>query len=366
MKKIILLATTLCLLLVVLAGCDGENYPSEDGLSFRATILEMHDTHVLVQTIEGMGFHHVTRVVFGTRELEDIGASVGDVVNVLFTGDILYTYPEEIFATSWSIVERHGQTEHTICDICGVNHQAAFEDGVSGAPFRNDFFEVFSADPYSNEFLRIYVKSCWVGSIQSEFRLHFVARYDIAKLFDAISIAESNVPFEATFDNDIIRLTTDIVGLEEISITLNERQREVGYAFKIVRKFELEIPRGEADDIYMRVDEISLNDNLIIVTMFNHTDYEFITGLHFIIEFFDGLSWRQVPWRGGFSGVFVDVGYDIQPHDSTSFTKNLELVEPLNSGLHRIRKSVFRYIDIPIRDGDLHDVVAEFYLSEPS
>ena len=59
MKKIILLATTLCLLLVVLVGCDAENSPSGDGLSFPATILEIHDTHVLVQTIEDMGFPHV-------------------------------------------------------------------------------------------------------------------------------------------------------------------------------------------------------------------------------------------------------------------------------------------------------------------
>jgi hypothetical protein len=35
MKKMILLATTLCLLLMALVGCNGENYTSEDGLSFR-------------------------------------------------------------------------------------------------------------------------------------------------------------------------------------------------------------------------------------------------------------------------------------------------------------------------------------------
>ena len=108
MKKIILLATTLCLLLVMLIGCDADNYPNGDGLSFRATILEMHDDAVTVQTTEGMGFYHTTRVFFGTSELEDIGASVGDVVSVVFTGDILQTYPEQVFATSWSIVERNG------------------------------------------------------------------------------------------------------------------------------------------------------------------------------------------------------------------------------------------------------------------
>ena len=113
MKKIIMVGTILCLLLVVLVGCDTESYSSGDGLSFGATILEIHDASALVKTIEGMGFHHVTHVTFGTEELEDIGASVGDVVNVLFTGDILATYPEQVFATSWSIVSRKG-------DVSGI------------------------------------------------------------------------------------------------------------------------------------------------------------------------------------------------------------------------------------------------------
>jgi len=131
-----------------------------------------------------------------------------------------------------------GQAEQFICDICGVNHQAAFEDGVAGASSRHNFFNVFSADPYSNEFLRIYVESCWAGSIQPEFRLNFVTRYDVAELYNTISIAESNVPFEAIFNNETIKLRTDILGLEEIFITLNEQQQDVGFAYTIRRGIE--------------------------------------------------------------------------------------------------------------------------------
>ena len=43
------------------------------------------------------------------------------------------------------------------------------------------------------------------------------------------------------------------------------------------------------------------------------------------------------------------------------FIKNLSLFTPLETGLYRVRKSVFRTIDTPIREGDLHDVVADFY-----
>ena len=61
-----------------------------------------------------------------------------------------------------------GQATPVICNICGVQH-GAFEDDVAGASSGHDFFEVFSADPYSNDFLRIYVESCWAGSIQPEY-----------------------------------------------------------------------------------------------------------------------------------------------------------------------------------------------------
>ena len=103
MKKIII-GLLVVVMLVVLTGCDAE---SQSNLNFHATILEINDTWVLAETIEGKGFDYETRITFLTSGLEDIGATVGDIVDVVHTGTVLYTYPEEIYhPINWSIVER--------------------------------------------------------------------------------------------------------------------------------------------------------------------------------------------------------------------------------------------------------------------
>ena len=142
-----------------------------------------------------------------------------------------------IFAVAFFLLLSACGQAQTVCDICGMNHIADFEAGLNGAPSGHPFFEVFAAD--SIEHLRIFAESCWAGSIAPEFRLHFIARYDIAELYSAISVAESNVPVGVTFDGETITLTTDIAGLEEVFITLSEWQREVGFAYNVRRRDNL-------------------------------------------------------------------------------------------------------------------------------
>ena len=157
------------------------------------------------------------------------------VVFILGTGENPLKKIYVVFAITFVLLlTACGQTQ-TYCEICGRNHRADFEAGLNGAPSQQAFFEVFSPDPFSEEFLRVYVESCWTGSIEPQHRLHFVAQYDTAGLYAAISIAESNMPFSVMLDGETIMLTTDILGLEKIFIILNERQREVGFAYDIRR-----------------------------------------------------------------------------------------------------------------------------------
>ena len=110
----------------------------------------------------------------------------------------------------------------------------------------------------------------------------------------------------------------------------------------------------------MAITDFDESQNQLTVTISNHSEYELMTGVHFTVEAFDGTDWQSVPWRDE-SIAFVDLGYSINPGESIEFVKNLNLVIPLEQGLYRIRKSVFRTIDTPIRDGDMHDLIAEFY-----
>lgn len=99
---------------MVFASCDTESYPSEDGLSFRATILEINESSVLVKYIDGLDIYGSPPLSFGTMELENIGAIVGDTVSVTITGYMLWTYPAQVFATSWSLVSRSGDVSENI------------------------------------------------------------------------------------------------------------------------------------------------------------------------------------------------------------------------------------------------------------
>ena len=121
-----------------------------------------------------------------------------------------------------------------LCDICGDDHRNL--EQLNGVSSRHEFFSVWSHR--SHDSLRIYIESCWSGSVTPQYQLHFIARYDIAELYAALSVAQSNVPFGVTFDGQTITLTTDILGLEEVYITLAERQYEVGFAYDIRRHGE--------------------------------------------------------------------------------------------------------------------------------
>jgi hypothetical protein len=113
--------------------------------------------------------------------------------------------------------------------------------------------------------------------------------------------------------------------------------------------------------VSMSVTGVDAANNQMFCTIFNESDYELLTGFHFMVEYFDGTDWRIVPWHGDFAGVFHDIGFNIEPHDSLELTLNLDFVEPLQTGLHRMRTIVFRYVDTPIRgDIDLHDVTVVF------
>ena len=75
----------------------------DDGRSFNATILEIYDTYVLVEPLEGEDILRLPdRITFGTGNLNKIDVSVGDVVTIRYDGYVMESYPAEIIATSWS------------------------------------------------------------------------------------------------------------------------------------------------------------------------------------------------------------------------------------------------------------------------
>jgi len=76
----------------------------DDGVSFNATIIEIHGTYVLVEPLANEFFPRSgERVVFGTGDLTAIDVSVGDVVTIWFDGSVMETNPPRINAITWAL-----------------------------------------------------------------------------------------------------------------------------------------------------------------------------------------------------------------------------------------------------------------------
>jgi len=109
----------------------------------------------------------------------------------------------------------------------------------------------------------------------------------------------------------------------------------------------------------MAVTDIDRDMLQLTVIILNISEYELITGLGFTVEVLSGRNWRQVPFSNT-GGVFQMPAYYVPSNGTIDFTKDLRRVETLTRGRYRIRKDVFRAIDTPIREGVIHEIVAEF------
>ena len=95
---------------------DGLWYMEEDEVehSFVAIILEINGTSVLVEPVEGEDeLHSADQISFGIKNLADIDAEVGSVVQVIYTGSIMESYPAKINVVSWKLSDDLRHMEYT-------------------------------------------------------------------------------------------------------------------------------------------------------------------------------------------------------------------------------------------------------------
>lgn len=76
----------------------------------RGTIVEMNSTygsqHVIIEPLSSeMEAYSASRISFGADNLDYIGAHVGSIVDVTYTGDIMESFPAQIKAVRWQISE---------------------------------------------------------------------------------------------------------------------------------------------------------------------------------------------------------------------------------------------------------------------
>ena len=85
----------------------------------------------------------------------------------------------------------------------------------------------------------------------------------------------------------------------------------------------------------ININDINKEQNYLIVTIFNDSAYELMTGISFLVEVFDGEFWWLVP---GYY-LFTAEGIPVEPAGSKDFEKDLEFqVGSLTPGLYRIKE----------------------------
>ncbi len=93
-----------------------KGYPTEE--KFKGVIKEIYDTSVIVEPFaEEWERQSSDKISFGTSKLEKIKVAKGDIVEVTYTGDIMCTYPAQIFAKSWKLVEEEHDCQDTSSSV---------------------------------------------------------------------------------------------------------------------------------------------------------------------------------------------------------------------------------------------------------
>lgn len=74
---------------------------------FYATVQQTYGSSVLVVPLAGEDeLRSSDQITFSTKDLEDIGVCVGDIVKITYDGQIMESYPAQIKAISWELDQR--------------------------------------------------------------------------------------------------------------------------------------------------------------------------------------------------------------------------------------------------------------------
>ena len=110
----------------------------------RATVIEIGDKHVLIEPLESEWERtSADRILIGTNGLADIGAKVGDIVEVTYTGGVMESYPAQIRATEWRLSKTLRSVEYT---------ERWLDKAVAERYTSNIFADIVITEIYSNCF----------------------------------------------------------------------------------------------------------------------------------------------------------------------------------------------------------------------
>lgn len=164
--------------------------------SFRATVVEKSANAVIVEPHEGQPERNCSdRFSFGTKGLQDIGAEVGSVVDITYTGLIREIYPASIDVTDWKIVSDFRDRKYT------------------GTWLQPDKAEPYNADRFDDIIISEIYSDCFFAYpvIPMPYQIKFNGKLpDEWCVGDQVSVTCEN----ARYDSDTNGIEADFVSIE--------------------------------------------------------------------------------------------------------------------------------------------------------
>ena len=107
MRKISVLIFAV-VIIFAFAGCASVEPETPDTVGFRATVIEITDGNMLVEPVEGsFELNSSDRIVVPMKNMEaSPEPQVGDIVNIIYNGEILESYPASLGEVFHISVER--------------------------------------------------------------------------------------------------------------------------------------------------------------------------------------------------------------------------------------------------------------------
>ncbi len=91
-----------------------ENAYAVNEESFEATVLEVGETGVTVEPLEGEWERTSSdKITFSTQLLDDIGVEPGDIVEIIYNGTVRESYPAQIVAKRWKFSDQYRELTYT-------------------------------------------------------------------------------------------------------------------------------------------------------------------------------------------------------------------------------------------------------------
>lgn len=306
---------------------DGLWYMEEDDIehSFVATVLEINDTSVTVEPVEGEEeLRSGEQISFGLQNLADIGAEVGSIVQVIYTGGIMESYPAKINAVSWKLFDNLRYTEYA----------EQWLDKTTSEKYDNNIFShVVITKIYSNCF---FAKT--VIPMPYEIKLN-------GTLSDDWCVGDQII---CTYENTYYDSQNDRVEVDMLTVEASDWQPEPGVAYKPVIYFYPE----EETEVSVN---LTLDGRLTCTYPAYGNGWKVTAAPDGTLTDAGGQTYNYLYWEGEtYAQYDLSEGFCVKGEDTAAFLE--DALEKL--GLTRCEANEFIVYWLPLMEQNLYNVIS--------